>query len=60
MKVKAFDALKFIRDTRDEMSEKYPKHPGTQERDLARIRKKYSKIKHTIVNRRLIVAHPNV
>ena len=60
MKVKAFDAVKFMRNTRDEMSEKYLKHPRTQERDLARIRKKYLKIKRTAVNRRQTVARTNV
>lgn len=42
MKNKSFDAVKFMRETRDKLSEKYSKHPQTQARELARIRKKYS------------------
>ncbi|PIU45427.1 MAG: hypothetical protein COS95_03525 [Ignavibacteriales bacterium CG07_land_8_20_14_0_80_59_12] len=53
MKAKTFDAVKFMRNTRDELSNKYLKDPEAQEKDLARIRKKYSKFKRTAANRRL-------
>ncbi len=52
MTTKAFDAVKFMRDTRDELSKKYLKNPETQQRDLTRIRKKYGKFKHTVGNKR--------
>jgi len=48
MKTKTFDAVKFMRETRDELSIKYLKNPESQEKDLARIRKKISKLKHII------------
>ena len=57
MNGKSFDAVKFMRDTRDELSMKYIKHPDSQERDLARIRKKFGKFKRTATNRRLKGAH---
>lgn len=53
MKAKTFDAVKFMRNTRDELSKKYLKDPEAQEKDLARIRKQYSKFKRTAANRRL-------
>ena len=52
MKNKTFDAVKFMRDTRDELSKKYLKDPNAQEKDLARIRKKFDKHKHAVNKRR--------
>ena len=46
MKRKTFNAVKFMRDTRDELSAKYLNDPAAQEKDLAQIRKKYIKLKH--------------
>ena len=44
---KTFDAVAYMRQTRDRLSKKYLKHPKEEERDLARIRKKYSGFKRT-------------
>ncbi len=44
---KSFDAVAYMRKTRDSMSEKYLKHPKVEERDLVRIRKKYNGFKRT-------------
>jgi len=52
MKDKSFDAVKFMRDTRNELSKRYLEDPAEQERDLSRIRKKYSRFKRTAANRR--------
>jgi len=52
MKDKSFDAVKFMRDTRNELSKRYLENPAEQERDLSRIRKKYSRFKRTAANRR--------
>lgn len=41
MKPKKFDAVKFMRKRRDDLSRKYMKDPDNQERDLIQIRKKY-------------------
>ena len=46
MKNKKFDAVKFMRDTRDELSRCYIKEPEQQYKDLVHIRKKYAKFKH--------------
>lgn len=51
MKDKTFDAVKFMRDTRDELSKRYLEDPAEQERDLSRIRKKYSRFKRAAANR---------
>lgn len=53
MKAKTFDAVEFMRNTRDELSKRYLKNPEAQERDLARIRKKYGKFKRSAATRRL-------
>ena len=47
MKRKTFNAVKFMRDTRDELSAKYLNDPATQEKDLAQIRKKYIRLRGT-------------
>ena len=52
MKGKTFDAIKFMRDTHDELSKRYLNNPDEQERDLAHIRKKYDRFKRTSANRR--------
>jgi len=57
MKANSFDSVKFMRDRRDELSKKYLQNPEAQERDLTRIRKKYSKLKRTAANKQLKVAH---
>ena len=41
MKKKTFDAVRFMRKVRNELSKKYTRDPQAQERDLDRIRKKY-------------------
>lgn len=51
MKRKTFNAVKFMRDVRDELSAKYLNDPATQEKDLAQIRKKYIKLKHITAKR---------
>jgi len=45
---KEFDAVKIMRDIRDQLSAKYQKDPEIEERELEEIRKKYgikSKVK---------------
>ncbi|MBU2445941.1 MAG: hypothetical protein KJ666_10295 [Bacteroidetes bacterium] len=56
MKAKSFDAVKFMRETRNELSKKYQHSPEAQEKDLSRIRKKYCNLKRTTTNKRLKVA----
>jgi hypothetical protein len=51
MKSKRFDAVKFMRITRDELSRKYLKDPSAQERDLARIRKEYGTLRRHAAKR---------
>lgn len=51
MKRKTFNAVKFMRDTRDELSAKYLNDPATQEKDLAQIRKKYIRLRGTSTKR---------
>lgn len=57
MKDKTFNAVKFMRDTRNELSKRYLKEPAEQERDLSRIRKKYGKFKRTADNKQLKNVH---
>ena len=45
MKRKTFEAVKFMREIRDELSRKYLKDPKTQDKDLIQIRKKYNKLR---------------
>ena len=45
MKHKTFEAVKFMREIRDELSRKYLKDPQTQDKDLIQIRKKYHKLR---------------
>jgi ribosome recycling factor len=46
MKAKSFDAVKFMRERRDELSRKYSKNPETQKEELSQIRRKYNAFKH--------------
>ena len=46
MKAKSFDAVKFMRERRDELSRKYSKNPEMQKEELFRIKRKYSAFKH--------------
>ncbi|MFH0797635.1 MAG: hypothetical protein V2A65_11405 [Candidatus Omnitrophota bacterium] len=41
MKGKKIDAVKMMRDIRDELSKRYSKNPEEEKRDLAAIRRKY-------------------
>lgn len=52
MKTKAFNAVKYMRDTRDKLSRKYLKNPEAQDEDLVRIRKKYSRFKSVAARKR--------
>ena len=52
MKNKKFDAVKFMRDSRDELSRRYLKDPEQQFKELALIRKKYAKLKRTTASKR--------
>jgi hypothetical protein len=52
MKDKTFDAVKYMRDIRDELSKHYIKEPEQQYKDLFSIRKKYSKYKRSAVPKR--------
>jgi len=45
MKRKTFEAVKFMREIRDELSRKYLKDPKSQDKDLIQIRKKYNKLR---------------
>ena len=45
MNGKTFEAVKFMREIRDELSRKYLKDPQTQDKDLIQIRKKYNKLR---------------
>ena len=45
MKAKSFDAVKFMRERRDELSRKYSKNPETQ-KELSQIKRKYNAFKH--------------
>lgn len=56
MKAKSFDAVKFMRETRNELSKKYLHNPEAQEKDLSRIKRKYLNLKRTATNKRLKVA----
>jgi hypothetical protein len=40
MKDNKFDAVRFMRKIRDELSEKYAKDPESQDKDLEEVRKK--------------------
>ena len=50
MKAKIFDAVKFMRETRDNLSKKYLKNPQAQEKDLEKIRKKFRRLKRSVVS----------
>jgi len=52
MKDKKFDAVKFMRDIRDELSRNYNKEPEQQNKDLALIRKKYAKLNRITASKR--------
>jgi hypothetical protein len=41
MKNKEFDAVKMMRDIRDNLNKKYEKNPALREKNLQQIRKKY-------------------
>lgn len=41
-KNKKFDAVQFMRSIREELSEKYWKHPETLKKDMQAIREKYN------------------
>ncbi len=56
MKNKTFDAVKFMRETRDKLSEKYLKNPRTQEKELVRIREKYKMLKRAGPHKRNVHA----
>jgi hypothetical protein len=42
MQDKPFDAVRFMRQVRDELSKKYLSNPQAQEKDLKRVRDKYN------------------
>ena len=56
MKTKSFEAVKFMRNRRDELSEKYLRDPDAQEKELSRVRSKYLQLKRTVVGKRKHVA----
>jgi len=45
MKAKSFDAVKFMRKRRDELSRKYSKSPDSQKEELSQIKEKYGAFK---------------
>ena len=47
MKTKTFDAVSFMRETRDALSKKYIAHPEAQAKELAQVMKKYRVLKRT-------------
>ena len=50
MKNKKFDAVKFMRKVRNELSQKYLNHPEMEKKDLEIIRKKYGLKNHKQLN----------
>ena len=52
MKTKSFDAVKFMRERRDELSKKYNKSPNAQNDELSDIKRKYRKLRGIISDER--------